>query len=414
MTENKWKNWNIQDENQSSLKTYKVSVFGKKIKILILLFSLVFIGVINLNLIEVLSLADGKVIPQSRIKYIQHLEGGIVEEILIKEGDRVIPDQPLIILSKAKASSEYEEINTRLDSIEISILRIQAEKKSLKRIPKSEKIKNFPTELIKFENELLLSRQKSIESEKKTLKKNIVNLEKRYKLIKEQTLISEKLLKAEATNKFKHLDLLRELSNIEGQLDEKKNKLDTLVFNFNKQLNNELSELKKEKSELLKRIKKFSDSLQRTTLISPVGGIIKLISVNSRGAIVAPGVTVVEIVPEDDKLIIEAQLPLSEIGYVKVGMDTKIRLNSSEGSRFKPIRGKVVFVGADRTSKSNSESFYLVKIETNEIAFSKGTETFNLSSGVPVVVGIITGKRSFLDYFLSPFKSNIVFSLSER
>ncbi len=414
MTENKWKNWNIQDENQSSLKTYKVSVFGKKIKILILLFSLLFIGVINLNLIEVLSLADGKVIPQSRIKYIQHLEGGIVEEILIKEGDRVIPDQPLIILSKAKASSEYEEINTRLDSIEISILRIQAEKKSLKRIPKSEKTKNFPTELIKFENELLLSRQKSIESEKKTLKKNIVNLEKRYKLIKEQTLISEKLLKAEATNKFKHLDLLRELSNIEGQLDEKKNKLDTLVFNFNKQLNNELSELKKEKSELLKRIKKFSDSLQRTTLISPVGGIIKLISVNSRGAIVAPGVTVVEIVPEDDKLIIEAQLPLSEIGYVKVGMDTKIRLNSSEGSRFKPIRGKVVFVGADRTSKSNSESFYLVKVETNEIAFSKGTETFNLYSGVPVVVGIITGKRSFLDYFLSPFKSNIVFSLSER
>lgn len=414
MTENKWKNWNIQDENQSSLKTYKVSVFGKKIKILILLFSLLFIGVINLNLIEVLSLADGKVIPQSRIKYIQHLEGGIVEEILIKEGDRVIPDQPLIILSKAKASSEYEEINTRLDSIEISILRIQAEKKSLKRIPKSEKIKNFPTELIKFENELLLSRQKSIESEKKTLKKNIVNLEKRYKLIKEQTLISEKLLKAEATNKFKHLDLLRELSNIEGQLDEKINKLDTLVFNFNKQLNNELSELKKEKSELLKRIKKFSDSLQRTTLISPVGGIIKLISVNSRGAIVAPGVTVVEIVPEDDKLIIEAQLPLSEIGYVKVGMDTKIRLNSSEGSRFKPIGGKVVFVGADRTSKSNSESFYLVKIETNEIAFSKGTETFNLYSGVPVVVGIITGKRSFLDYFISPFKSNIVFSLSER
>ena len=260
----------------------------------------------------------------------------------------------------------------------------------------------------------MLSRQKSIESEKKTLKKNIVNLEKRYKLIKEQTLISEKLLKAEATNKFKHLDLLRELSNIEGQLDEKINKLDTLVFNFNKQLNNELSELKKEKSELLKRIKKFSDSLQRTTLISPVGGIIKLISVNSRGAIVAPGVTVVEIVPEDDKLIIEAQLPLSEIGYVKVGMDTKIRLNSSEGSRFKPIRGKVVFVGADRTSKSNSESFYLVKIETNEIAFSKGTETFNLYSGVPVVVGIITGKRSFLDYFISPFKSNIVFSLSER
>ena len=317
-------------------------------------------------------------------------------------------------MSKAKASSDYEEINTRLNSIDLSILRIQAEKKSLKSIPDNYRNKNFDSDLIQFENELLLSRRKSIESEKKTMRKNITNLKKRYKLVKEQTTISEKLLKAEATNKFKHLELLRELSNIEGQLDEQRNKLETLSLNFNQQLNNELSELKKEKSELLKRIKKYSDSLERTILKSPVSGIIKLISVNSKGAIVAPGVTVVEIVPEDDKLIIEAQLPLSEIGYVKVGLNAKIRLNSSEGARFQSIKGEVVFVGADRTSTDESGSYYLVKIETNEDAFSKGKEIYNLYSGVPVVVGIITGKRSFLDYFLSPFKSNIAFSLSER
>ena len=123
-------------------------------------------------------------------------------------------------MSKAKASSDYEEINTRLNSIDLSILRIQAEKKSLKSIPDNYRNKNFDSDLIQFENELLLSRRKSIESEKKTMRKNITNLKKRYKLVKEQTTISEKLLKAEATNKFKHLELLRELSNIEGQLDE--------------------------------------------------------------------------------------------------------------------------------------------------------------------------------------------------
>ncbi len=414
MTENKWKNWNIEEEKKSSLRTYQISIFSKKLKVFIFLFMLFFVGVINLNIIEVLSLADGKVIPQSRIKYIQHLEGGIVEEILVQEGEKVESNQPLVILSKAKASSDYEEINTRLNSIDLSILRIQAEKKSLKSIPDNYRNKNLDSDLIQFENELLLSRRKSIESEKKTMRKNITNLKKRYKLVKEQTTISEKLLKAEATNKFKHLELLRELSNIEGQLDEQRNKLETLSLNFNQQLNNELSELKKEKSELLKRIKKYSDSLERTILKSPVSGIIKLISVNSKGAIVAPGVTVVEIVPEDDKLIIEAQLPLSEIGYVKVGLNAKIRLNSSEGARFQSIKGEVVFVGADRTSTDESGSYYLVKIETNEDAFSKGKEIYNLYSGVPVVVGIITGKRSFLDYFLSPFKSNIAFSLSER
>ena len=414
MTENKWKNWNIEDEKISGPKNNQVFIFGRRLKALIIFFTLFLIGIINLNLIEVLSLAEGKVIPQSRIKYIQHLEGGIVEEILIEEGEKVVANQPLIVLSNTKASSDYEEISARLDSIEISILRILAEKKSLESIPDNEDFKKFDPDLIKFENELLLSRRKSIESEKKTIQKNIINLEKRYKLTKEQTKISEKLLKVEATNKFKHLELLRELSNIEGLLDEKKNKLNTLLFTYNEQLNNELSEYRREKSELQKRIKKFSDSLQRTTLTSPVIGTIKLIAVNSKGEIVAPGITVVEIVPEDEKLIIEAKLPLSEIGYVSVGLDTKIRLNSPEGSRFKAIEGKVVFVSADRTSTDNSESFYLVKVETNEVAFSKGSEIYRLYSGVPVIVGVITGKRSFLDYFLSPFRNNIAFSLSER
>ena len=414
MVNKNWQDFNLDDELKDQKNNNKSEIFSKKIKLLIIFLICFSLVIINLRIIEVLSLADGEVIPQSRIKYIQHLEGGIVEKILVNEGEKVESNQPLVILSKAKASSEYEEIESRLNSIELSILRINAEKKFLDRIPVSKILSTFDSEKIKFENELLMSRKKNIESEKKTMKKNIKNIQKRYKLLKEQTTISEKLLKAEATNRFKHLDLLRELSNLEGQLDEQKNKLDTLLLNFDEQLNSELSRLKNEKSELVKRIKKYSDSLNRTILKSPVSGVIKYISVNSKGAIVAPGVTVVEIVPEDDKLIIEAKLPLSEIGYVKVGLATKIRLNSSEGSRFKPIIGKVVFVGADRISTNDEEGYYLVKIETDQNSFTKGKEIYNLYSGVPVAVGIITGKRSFLDYFLSPFLNNITFSLSER
>ena len=131
-------------------------------------------------------------------------------------------------------------------------------------------------------------------------------------------------------------------------------------------------DLKKQKAELKKRIQKYSDSLDRTILKSPVSGIVKLISVNSKGAIVAPGVTVVEIVPEDEKLIVEAKLPLSEIGYVSKGLNAKIRLNTSEGSRFRPLNGKVIFVGADRISvNEKEEGYYLVKVETLENSFNK-------------------------------------------
>lgn len=409
-----WKKWNYEDEINSLEQSRNSLLLTKKFKFFLLFFTVLILTLLNFKILEVLSLADGKVIPQGRIKYIQHLEGGIVEEILVKEGEKVKTDQSLVILSKAKASSEYEEINTRLKSIELSIIRIDSEKKSLNEIPKFLTQGKFEEELVKFENEFLSSRKNNLNSEQKTMKKNIKNLEKRYSLIKEQTLISEELLLAEATNRFKHLELLRELSNVEGQLEEQKNKLETITLNFNEQLNIELSQLNKEKSELLKRITKYSDNLSRTILKSPVNGIVKLISVNSKGAIITPGVTVVEIVPENEKLIIEAKLPLSEIGFVKNGLEAKIRLNSREGSRFKPMNGKVVFVGADRVSSKDSDGYYLVKIETEETSFYKDNEVYVLYPGIPVIVGIITGNRSFLDYFMTPLKQNISFALTER
>ena len=423
---NDWRDWkpNVNE------KVNEEKFIGRKF----IYFSIFFILVIiisNLKIIEVLSLADGKIIPQGRIKFVQHLEGGIVEEILIKEGQKVETSQPLVILSKEKASSEFEEINSRLKSINLSILRVNSEKEKLNKIIIPDRMKNlFDNDLINFENELLKSRKKAIDSERKSKvsnidksKQNLINLKKRLKIVKEQESISEKLLKAEATNRLRHLELLRELSDVESKIDEQKslilfneNELEKVNNNYEEQLNQELSALKKEKEELNKRIQKYSDSLNRTVLKSPVTGIVKLISVNSKGAIVAPGVTVVEIVPDNEKLIVEAKLPLSEIGYISNGLDAKIRLNTPEGSRFRALEGKVVFVGADRISISdkNEESYYLVKIETKETSFSKKDENFELFSGVPVIVGIITGKRSFIDYFLTPFRNKVSFALSER
>ena len=421
----KWILWKGIDLSKNNQKGY---ISSKKFKISIFLFSIIFLFLINLKIIEVLSLADGKVIPQGRIKFVQHLEGGIVEEILIKEGVKVNINQPLVVLSKERAFSDFEEINTRLNSIDLSIIRINAEKKGEKTFNiLLEKKQKFDDEQLKFEKDLFKSRLDSINSERKSKKStidkaktNLENLKKRLKIVKEQEEISQKLLEAEATNRLRHLELLRELSDVEAKIDEQgsiiqisKTDLDRVNNNYSQKLNSELSELQREKTELEKRIRKYSDNLKRTVLKSPVSGIVKSISVNSKGAIVAPGVTVAEIVPEEEKLIIEANLPLSEIGYVRKGIDTKIRLNTPEGSRFQAINGKVIYVGADRISTEN-EDYYLVKIETEENYFKKQNDLFKLYSGVPVVIGIITGKRSFIDYFLTPFRNKLTFALSER
>ena len=220
-----------------------------------------------MKLIEVLSLADGQVIPQGRIKYVQHLEGGIVDEILVKEGDSVDINQPLVVLSKERATSDFEEIDTKLKSIDLAILRVKSEKNSLKniKIPKSQ-LSFFDSNMIKYENDLLISNVESISNERRakesTIKKaeiNLKNLNKRRDIVKEQEEISEKLLKAEATNRLRHLELLRELSDVEAQIDEQKaiiflskNELEKVNFEYNQKLNNELSGLNKEKAELKK------------------------------------------------------------------------------------------------------------------------------------------------------------------
>ena len=423
MTE-KWVKWNLFKNDEKPK-----NVISKRLKVSLILFSLIFLLLVNLKIIEVLSLADGKIIPQGRIKYVQHLEGGIVEEILISEGEKVEINQPLVVLSKEKASSEFEEINSRLKSIDLSILRVNSEINSNNSIEIPENKNNlFDEELVKSENELFQSRRKAINSEIKSKKasidkanKNLKNLKKRLTIVKEQEDISQKLLEVEATNRLKHLEILRERQEVEGSIDEQqsiidlsKNDLEKVQNNYIEDLNIELSQYRKEKEELNKRIQKYSDSLNRTVLKSPVSGTVKLVSVNSKGAIVAPGVTVVEIVPENEKLIIEAKLPLSEIGYVKKNLEAKIRLNTPEGSRFRSIKGKVVFVGADRISSKDEEGFYLVKVETSENSFARKNEEYKLLSGVPVMVGIITGKRSFMDYFLTPFITGASFALSER
>ena len=123
---NQWLKWNFTKLNTNEKSN---SIITSKFKIFIILFVFSLLTLINLRIIEVLSLADGKVIPQGRIKFVQHLEGGIVEEILVKEGEKVETNQPLVILSKERATSDFEEISTRLRSIDLSILRINSEKK---------------------------------------------------------------------------------------------------------------------------------------------------------------------------------------------------------------------------------------------------------------------------------------------
>jgi membrane fusion protein, adhesin transport system len=224
------------------------------------------------------------------------------------------------------------------------------------------------------------------------------------------------------------LDLLKE-SNIMGSsieedgmallragaaLKESRSTLARASFDFQEQAQGKLSEIRGQVSELDARLRKYSDSLQRRVISSPVDGVVKTLLVFTEGGVLQPGGTVLEIVPGGDKLVIEAKLPIQDIGYVKEGQKAKVSLTSSDSSRFGKLEGTVSQISPDTLVTEDGIPYYKVRIVTNEAKFKKGDLEYHLFPGMMVQAAIHTGSRTVLEYLFSPFISYIDPALTER
>jgi len=240
--------------------------------------------------------------------------------------------------------------------------------------------------------------------------------------------INEKLLKEELTNRYAHLDLLRKHIEVKTQLDSineiiknsksavklAKVQLKTYKQQFSEEAEEKLKLLQQELDQLDKRHFKFKDKQNRTVIKSPVAGVIKKLHVHTIGGIVKAGNTIIEIVPKNNSLIIEALLKPQDIGYVRVGQYSYVRLASADAMRFDKLDGKVTYVSPDTFTNEQGNSFYKVHIQTEQNFFkSKGLECI-LVPGMQVTANINIGQRTVIDYLLEPFKSGISMALSEK
>jgi adhesin transport system membrane fusion protein len=276
--------------------------------------------------LDIVSQASGEVVPSTQLKEIQHLEGGIIDEIVVREGERVEVGQSLLVLQATASEADVRELETRIDHAAENLT-----------------------------------------------------------LIEEQIKISEELLKDELTNRYNHLTLLREANTLKSRLAEDEHKL-----------------------------RKLKDNLDRTVLKSPVSGYIKQILVDTQGGVIKAGETVIEIVPADDRLVVEAQLPFYDVGYVRAGQKAQIRLASADAARFPPLEGEVIRVSPDSIVPDEGDPYYLVRVETEQDAFLRGEERYPLVPGMQMQVSILTGQRSVLEYLLTPFMSSAEMALRER
>jgi adhesin transport system membrane fusion protein len=175
-----------------------------------------------------------------------------------------------------------------------------------------------------------------------------------------------------------------------------------------------LDEARRTYNELYQRIQKYEDSLDRTVVRSPVNGIVKVLHLATIGGVVRPGDAIADIVPGGDRLIVDAELPTQDIGYVSVGQAATIKLTSADAARFGNLYGKVVHVSPDTLENSQGQPYYKVRIETEKAYFERDLLRYNLFPGMQVMASIQTGKRTVIQYIFDPILGNMGNAMQER
>ena len=409
----------------------------------------------NFNL-EVVSVAEGEVKPKGETKSIQHLEGGIVKEILVEEGEEVSKGNSLMILESTLSDADVKELQARQDFLKIQTIRLKAEIRGSGGIRFPRQLEKNNSELIQQEKALHAARRKKllnelkIADEKINQRKQEINeanaeireIEARLKnsqnslaLINEQVAISEDLLKDDLTNRYNHLNLLKESNLLKSRIEEdmavlsrlaavvlrqKSSVRDTRSLKkninliFSQEVHTQLEERQKEFREIRERLRKAKDNLKRTVLRSPVNGIVKKIRIVTKGGVVPPGGKVIDIIPAEGGLVVEARMPPYDIGYVSVGQKGTIKLKSTDAIRFGNVAVKVAHISPDTFADSDGSAYYKVILEPETDYFEKKSTRYNLVPGVEVVSSIHTGERSVLKYIFEPFLTSADSAFQER
>ena len=396
----------------------------------------------SISTLDIVSMATGEVIPSTQVKTIQHLEGGIVREILVREGESVRKGQFLMKLEPTASDADVSELQVRLRSLILDEARLQA-------LANGAEKPNFTSELVKTHPKLVsqartsfnigrrrhsgeIVRQKQAVAQRK---QEIIEISTRIRSAKaelepviEKFNLSKELMKDSLSTQFQHKDLEIRAIQLKGSIEtdqaslkraklalrEAQAELKNIKNAFDEENQNALDETRLNRAEIAARIKKFEASLNRTNVQSPVDGTIKTLHVFTIGGVLRPGDPIADIVPAGDRLVIEAKLPTQDIGYVAAGQLAVIKLASADAMRFGGLDGNVVNVSPDTLISPEGQPFYKVRIETDKSYFENGDLRYNLFPGMQVMASIYTGQRTVLEYVIDPVRFSMSSAFQER
>ena len=405
------------------------------------LFVTVAVAWMNWAKIDVVIRGTGKVSPASQVQNIQSLEGGIIEEILVVEGQAVNAGQPLIKISDVAFSSSFEE--NRLLYLELLARSSRLEAEAFDRtFEANQEVSTEAPQLIRSERSLF-------ESNKQQLKETLGVLEERINqqqsalreaeskqkqlartlhLIKKEIEIKRPLKDRGIISEVEFLQLQQRENEIEGEIEAARlsvprirSTIEEARFNLQKEKLDFQNKAKKELNEVnaeIGRIRETQTALQdrvkRTTLRSPVNGIVQQLYTNTIGGVISPGSNIVDIVPQEDSLLVELRIKPADIAYVNVGQFARLKFSAYDFAIHGSLQGIVTFVSADTITNEDGESFFLVRVKPSKSFLGVKSGELPIKIGMTAEADIITDKKTILSYLTEPVHRGIDKALRER
>ena len=366
--------------------------------------------------IDIVSNAEGQIIPLGEVKTIQHLEGGIIDKILVKESELVEEGQPLVILAATASEVEVDEVKVQIDAQIIKSIRIESEINNFDIPIFPDDLVNQRPDLVNKSMELFISKRDKYNGDVNEINAVIDQHQTSVDILLRQAEMSSQLLEEKVTNEYAHLNVLKELNAAKGQLEESIEKKDNITNDFVQNARNELQVAQRDLSELNETIKALNDNLDRTSINAPVEGIVKNLFFVTEGGVIRPGEAILDLVPTRDSLIVEARLQDSDIGFVQVGQSAVVKLSSADSVNFGQLNGIVTQISPDTEEDENDNRivFYKILLETDKNYFESNDKIYQLVPGVKVNASIHIGQRTVANYLLSPFIDSMDGTFQER
>jgi membrane fusion protein, adhesin transport system len=379
--------------------------------------------------LEEVSVALGEVVPKGKIRVVQHLEGGIVEEIYVKEGDTVRADAPLLRLNLAAGGVNREELLVRLDGQVLAQSRHKAEANGTEiKFPKNiadrrplqvtAEMRNFGARKRELASTISVLRaqirQKQLEvselqARHKATKNNLALAKERFKL-------SKSLLTQGLTPKIEHLQLEAEVGSLTGDMEsvvasipraraavaEVRERLKEEGSRFRREAQEEQGKAEQAIARIRTLLTEATEQKGRTEIKSPIEGIVKNMRYNTLGGVVKAGEPIMEIVPTGESLVIDARLKPTDRGYVELGQAAVVKISTYDFVRYGGLDGKVILLGSDSSTDEDGELYFQVIVQTEKTYLGSVEGSLPIVPGMEATVDIHTGEKTVMDYLIKP------------